>query len=325
MNLTDLADVLQTRSEWPGDTTHATRLSGVRARVRAARRRRALTTAVSLLLVVAGVVYAGLLPFERSFEPAAPSYRFPDYQDGRRVIGQAWAAAPGDSVSVRFVPTSLDLALFRHCDAGSGGYLYTDVKVNGHPMAGGSCGAGTGGVTFTEQETGWAHLGVVVGRPSVATMTILGRQSPDSPEPSQSLLPVTNAAVFALALGEAVPVEDYPFPPRPESLAELPAPPSGAITVLSADPADPNGRRQAVVTWPDNGQVAVWTNTPGRLRVLLDDVEVLSFDHWTYEANASSWADYRRAADDPDPARGQQVTITVIPERTSGDWRIDLG
>lgn len=325
MNLTDLAEVLRSRSESPGDTSHAARLSGIRSRVRAARLRQALTGAVSLLLVVAGVVYAGTRPADHSSEPAAPSYRFPDYEAGRRVIGQSWAAAPGTTVSVRFVPTSLDLALFRHCDAGPGRYLYTDVEVNGHPMSGGSCDSHNGGVTFVEQEKGWAGLGVVVGRPSIATMTVLGEQNPDPRQPPQSLLPVPDGAVFALALGEAVPVEDYPFPPRPGTLAELPAPSPDAAVVLGVDPAEPNGRRQVTRTWPDNGLVTVWTNTPGRLRVLIDDVEVLSYEHWSYEVGSRSWADHRRNEGDPDPEPGQRVTVTVIAERTSGDWRVDLG
>ena len=92
-------------------------------------------------------------------------------------------------------------------------------------------------------------------------------------------------------------------------------------TAVSADPA---ARKEITVTWPGDRMLHAQLNTPGRLRVLVDDVQVLDFSHWSYAAEGAyssmsdSWAEEHGIA----PVVGAPVRITVIPERVTGDWEV---
>jgi hypothetical protein len=159
----------------------------------------------------------------------------------------------------------------------------------------------------------WAKYDVAVGRPSVLTVSVTSETAPDG-------------ATFAAAVGEAVPPTAYPFPPRPAELKALPDLQFSGHAVVRPDPADPNRQRQVTTEWSGSGQLIARSNTPGRLRVLVNDVEVLDFSCWDYEVGGlhaeplEVWEDRFGLRLE----RGQQVTVTVIPERTSGDWMVEL-
>jgi hypothetical protein len=62
------------------------------------------------------------------------------------------------------------------------------------------------------------------------------------------------------------------------------------------------------------------------MRVLVNDVPVVDFSHWSYTATGSqsylpdSWeSGYGLTL-----AQGDLVRITVIPERVTGDWTVAL-
>ncbi|MDX8051013.1 hypothetical protein SK571_16625 [Lentzea sp. BCCO 10_0798] len=304
MNLSDLTEVLRERAEIT-DSAHEARMAGVRARVSATRRRRAVAGAAGVVLVLIGIVFA-LLPRIEQPGPAVPPRSLPEYQDGARLVAQAWGDLPSTSTTLRFVPKSLDLVLFTHCETGRGDGMLTTLVVNGHPYTERD---GCGG---SRRVRDWGVFDVVVGQPSVITLTVEPRRT-------------TAKGTFAVGIGEVVPVSEYSFPPRPQTLATFPASQPEPAIVLRPDPAAPAGQREFTIEWPGDNLMELRSNTPGRIRVLVNDVVVLDYSHWSYSVG-TSWlqpTDWKKT-DGLDLAKGQAVKITVIPERVTGDWEVTL-
>jgi hypothetical protein len=208
VNLTDLAEVLRERADVP-DPDQRGRLADVRAKVVAARRRRAAAGAACVVLALVGVVFAVVPRSGPTSEPAVPVRSFPEYQSGARLIAQAWRELPSTSVTVRFVPTSLDLRVFEQCEVGHDKAVLVALVLNGKPFTNGSCGS-----VITKAE--WASLGVVVGQPSELTLTVLGEQG-EAVNGVPAVLAMPAEVSFGLGVGQGMPVGDYPFPlvPRP--------------------------------------------------------------------------------------------------------------
>jgi hypothetical protein len=315
MNLTDLAEVLRDRADVP-DSVQQVRLAGVRSKVIASRRRRAVAGVACVVLALVGVVFAVVPRSGPSSEPAVPVRSFPEYQSGARLIAQAWKELPSTSVTVRFVPTSLDLRVFEQCEAGHNKVVLVDLKLNGKQLGGGSC---TGTIT----NAGWALLGVVVGQPSELTMTVLGEQG-EVVDGVPAALAMPAEVAFGLGVGQGVPVSDYPFPPRPQSLEPLESQYPEGFIELTADPADPAARKEVTFEWPGPLVAHSRMNTPGRIQVLVNDVPIIDYSNWTYTAGGS-WShlpDEWASSYGLTPAVGDPVRVTVIPERTTGDWEV---
>jgi hypothetical protein len=320
MNLTDLTEVLHERAELtdPSHEAHEARMAGVRARVSATRRRRAVAGVACVVLALVGIVYAVLPRPEALPEPAVPPRSLPEYQSGTRLLAQAWGDLPSTSVTVRFTPKSLNFWMFTQCDVGKNRNLAISVTVNNRSFADGNgCGGGI-------KPKDWSSLGVVPGQPTVMTMTVLGELGRDEPT-SSKVLPLPPSGTFALGIGEEVPVSEYPLPPRPQTLQPiLPAGP-GATIELKPDPADPVARKELTVEWPGPNTMTVQMNAPGRVRVLVNDVEVVDFSHWSYASGSTPvWSDHLKETYGLDLSEGQTVKITVIPERITGDWLVTL-
>lgn len=320
MNLTDLSEVLRDRAELPG-SAHEARMAGVRARVAATRRRRAVAGVACVVLAVVGIVYAVFPGSGRTPEPAIPTRSLPEYQQGTRLTAQAWGDLPSTSVTVRFVPRSLDFWLFTRCDVGDNELLLIDVTVNDRSFADrNSCGG-------PARTPDWSKLGVVVGQPTVVTLTVVGKQGPSESGPP-SVLPLPAGGAFALGVGETVPVDEYPFPPRPQTPQNLDLIRIGPITdpmmELRADPADPAAAKETTVEWPGDSVLVAQLNTPGRIRVLVHDTPLIDLSHWSYTASGTQaeWPAY--SGERYGISKGQSVKITVIPERTTGDWKVTL-
>lgn len=320
MNLTDLSEVLRDRAELP-DSSHEARMAGVRARVSATRRRRAVAGVACVVLALVGIVYAVLPGPDRSPEPARPTRSLPEYQEGTRLVAQAWGDLPSTSVTVRFVPKSLDFSLFTRCDTGDNGLLLMTITINDRPyVEQNSCGGRT-------RSPDWSTLGVVAGQPYVIKLTVLGKQGESESGPP-SVLPLPASGMFALGVGEAVPVNEYPFPPRPQTLENIESGRLGPITEpmieLRADPADPAAPKETTVEWPGASLLLAHMNTPGRIRVLVDDTLVIDLSHWSYVvlSTQADWPAYGEK--NHKLSKGQSVKITVVPERTTGDWKVTL-
>jgi len=322
MNLSDLSEVLRDRAELP-DSAHEARMAGVRARVSATRRRRAVAGVACVVLALVGIVYAVLPRPDRAPEPALPTRTLPEYQQGTRLVAQAWGDLPSTSVTVRFVPKTLDFWLFTKCDIGGHDQLLMTITINDRPyVEGNTCGGGG------SRTPDWSQSGVVAGQPNVITLTVLGKQGESEPGGPPAVLPLPAGGTFALGVGEAVPVNEYPFPPRPQTLEKMDSirlgPAIEPMFVLRADPADPAAPKEATVEWPGPSLLLAGMNTPGRIRVLVNDTLFIDLTHWSYVvlSTQAEWPAFD--GKDYGLSKGQTVKITVIPERTTGDWRVEL-
>lgn len=317
MNLTDLTEVLRDHAELD-DTAHDARMAGIRARILATRRRLALTGVICVVLALVSAVYLAL---PRPVEPAHPTRSLPEYQSGARLVVQAWADLPTNSVTVGYLPKSEDFVIFSHCSAKLAKQrLVTILTVNGHVVLGGSCDGDS-----TREIGNLARFGSTVGKPLVITMTVgVGSVAGELPDKVEDVHPADKTAIgeFAVGIGEPVPVSEYSFPPRPETLVDiddLNAP--GDITIR-ADRNDPDARQTLTVVWRELCYLDAALNTPGRLEVLVDDKAVYDLDSWSYGGTSGS-ATFEEE-DGLQLSPGQTVTITVIPERTTGDWSVQL-
>ncbi|MCG8927769.1 hypothetical protein [Lentzea sp. CC55] len=318
MNLTDLTEVLRDRAAL-ADSAHEARMAGVRAKVAAARRRRAVAGVAAVVLALVGIVYAVLPRPDRLPEPAEPPRSMTEYQYGTRIIAQAWADLPSTAVTLRFVPKSLDLMIFTRCETGPEDRLLFSTTVNGHPMAErNTCGGAS-------RPLDWTGLDVVPGQPSIITLTVDGKQSFDETGELR-VLPLPANGTFAIGIGEAVPVSEYPFPPRPQTLPAFPPTHPTPVVELKSDAADPNARREFTVPWPGDNVMVAQMNAPGRMRVLVDDVQIVDHSNWSYgvggeQVEPREW----KQTFGLDIAQGRTVKITVVPERSTGEWRVTLG
>ncbi|HEX7745300.1 MAG TPA: hypothetical protein VF462_08580 [Micromonosporaceae bacterium] len=335
MNLTYLKQVLDERS---GDSAenvmHHLRLQGVRAKV-AARRRRRVASATFAVVALAGIATAAVVPALRSDvarTPAAgpPPTRtvegFPEYANGARVVGAQSAELPERGVELTIVPTTLDLVVFTRCEGtGEKVHLAETVTVNGHDLLGGTCG------TIVRPE-GWAGLGVAVGKPATFVMTITGAQRLE--ETGDVQVPIPQTGAFGLAIGERIPFDQYPLPPRPAALRPLDqtlpvrcteARCPGALLIRS-DPADPTRPVRQTVTWKTIEAIDLVAQTPGLLHVRANGVEVATGEWWDYEVGGSGTygdqdGDWKRAFG-LDLRPGASVTIEIVPEHITGAWQV---
>jgi hypothetical protein len=319
VNLTDLRDVLDERSAtYDVEARSHLTLAGVHRRLAIRRRRRIAATAAAVVLVLAAG--AGTLAVTRSSgrtpaaTPATPTVGgFPEYAQGARVIAASTPIEPGaTAVRLRFTPRTTGLVLFTRCDDNTKQY---DIALNG----GGRIVSGTGcGSAFTLDPVD-ESAGVEAGRPSVLTVTF-----PKGP-----------VAGFAVAVGERVPVGEYVFPPRPATLPPVEdagdmrttddqGADYGTAVLVRSDPADPNRPVSVTFTWGAGVHLALRAQTPGALRVAVDGLTVAQGQWWDYDqtlVDAGYAADWHQVGL---PARGAPATITVTPERMTGDWAVVL-
>lgn len=319
MNLTDLTEVLRDHAENLDDTAHEARMAGVRARILATRRRLALTGVVCVVLALVGVVYVAL---PREVESARPPRSLPEYQDGARLVTQSWADLPTASVTVKYTPKAEDFVIFRHCSTEpSEPDLVTMLLINGKEASADGCGHDS------TVEIDVARYGGVVGEPLVIRMVVGVSGTEDRfPEKVEHVRPPegTTTGEFAVGVGEPVPVSEYPFPPRPETLEDVDEFVLSGETVLEirSDRNDPDARQTVNVTWPGPLRMITAVNTPGRLEVLINGKVVYDMDSWDYRGR-SGYMEFWEG-DGLNIPRGQTATITVIPERTTGDWKVEF-
>jgi hypothetical protein len=330
VNLTDLRDVLDERST----TDHAEArahviLDGVHGRL-AIRRRRRQVIATSAAVVAVLAVGAGALAVTRSAgrtpTPAAsaavPTINgFPEYAQGARVI----AASPplaraATSVRLAFVPSTTGLVFFVRCDGSDKGY---EVSLNGRLMMSGS-GCGTSG---TPDPAAVRSYGVQVGKPSTVTVTF-----PSDPP-----------ANFAVAVGEKVDVTRYVFPARPSALQPLDLETGNmkigddrgieyrTTKLVHADPAYPNRPVDLTFPWGTGVHLMLLSQTPGALTVSINGAAIAHGEWWDYGQTLTDGGtdrDWSPTPPDrngwPRPQRGAGTTLTVKPERMTGDWAVAI-
>ena len=316
MNLTDLTEVLRERADLD-DTAHDARMAGIRGRIVATRRRLALAGVVCVVLAVVSAVF---LTVPREVEPANPPRSLPGFGDGARLVAQAWADLPTNSVTIEYTPKSDEFVLFDRCAVQG---LVMVIAINERPVQAGGCHSGSLRIGDL------AKFGAEVGKPLVITMVVgVGSAAGEFPEKAEDVRPPDEEATgeFALGVGEEMPVGEYPFPPRPETLEDvdhlgLSDGTPGDVN-LRADRDDPDARQTTTMVWPGSISLRAALNTPGRLEVFIDDQAVYEVDSWNYEG-VTGFATLGEE-DGLLFAPGQSVTVTVIAERTTGDWIVQL-
>ena len=339
MNLTDLKQVLDEHSrDTAGQVVHGARLSGVRARVLARRRRRIAAWATVGVVAMAAVVVAapGLRPDGPPTPAVSPSSPatiegFRQYARGARVVAARSAPLAARQVEVTVVPTTLDLLVFTRCDGvEERTTVERTVRVNGRVLADGTCQGST------LQPSDWAELGVTVGTSATFTLTITGAYR--SGDAGYGEVPVPEQGEFGIAVGERLPFDDYPLPPRPAGTltpldqADLPAGCSQAVCqnviIIRSDPDDPTRPVREELSWPTVTSIDMVSQTPGLLRVRVAGVQVAVGEWWDYQVSASGMygdAEGQWKRDfDLDLRRGDRVSVEVVPEHVTGAWQVVL-
>ncbi|MEU1395616.1 hypothetical protein ABZ403_06050 [Micromonospora zamorensis] len=332
MNLTDLPQVLDERSGDPaGHVMHDVRLRGVRAKVVARRRRRIATWTTCAVVALGGVATAAVVPGLHSDVAPVPADSpspvrtidgFPEYADGARLVAVKSATLPERRVELTIVPTTLDLVVSTRCDEA---LLQEQLSINGRDLgANGDCGTGHLGPI-------WATYGVAVGRPSTFVLTITGVRQLNQSGVIQTQVP--SSGTFGLAIGERVPLDQYPVPPRSSVTlgplllpAGCPEVPCGDFVIIRSDPADPSRAVRQTVTWKTIETITMDSQTPGLLHLRVNGKEITTGRWWDYSTIPDSMygdKDGRWTREFGLTLRpGDPVTIEVVPEGTTGAWQI---
>ncbi|MEU4743496.1 hypothetical protein AB0G02_23950 [Actinosynnema sp. NPDC023658] len=276
---------------------------------RTGRRRRVLTLVAGLLLAGTAVITTQL---HREGEPgvAVPvvphsTHRAGEYREGTLIVAKGAASAP-EPVTIRYKPRFGAPVLFMECATDEGyplGYRVA-VAANGVPVFETPCNR------LNPEIADWR--GLVVGREAVVTVVVSSEAQVAGAEP-----PVVPPGLeVRVSIGEPVPVDEYPLPPRPPqlwSVEEQVALEDGEV-LLRSDPTEPSRVQQVTAVLPEHGLYRFVTNAPGR--VLLDFGGVVrTSGSWTY----SGFVSVHKL-----PVGGGEVTITVRPENHRGDWALLL-
>ncbi|MET8090152.1 hypothetical protein [Micromonospora sp. NPDC005220] len=336
MNVTDLKQVFDERSEDSAEhVVHHLRLHGVHAKVVARRRLRIATWTTCAVVALAGLAAAAVVPGLRrdvaptpadGASPVRTIEGFPEYANGARVVAAKSTQLPERRIEVTIVPETLDLVVFNRCDS-------TDEKialgmaltVNGHDLSEGSCSSAI-------RPSGWNARGVEVGRPATFVMTINGAQR--SEETGDVSVPIPDAGTFGIAIGERVPFDRYPLPPRPATLGSLDqALPAGCTEALCPDaviirsnPDDPMRSVRRTLTWRPLDSIGMVAQTPGLLHLRVNGVEVMTGEWWDYAMSGNGMYGDKDAAWKRefglDLRPGESVTIEIVPEHFTGSWQV---
>ncbi|MGR6322018.1 hypothetical protein Q2K19_15575 [Micromonospora soli] len=334
-----LREVFEDRSTGePDEIIHQARPSAVRRRIARARRRRAAATgsAVAAVAVLVGVVMSGLgVPRHLPDRPAdgaptvspSPTARtiegFPEYLNGARVLSAASASLPDTTATLTFVPTTHDLVFFTRCDPPE---LDAQLILPDGGMAGGRCGSSHGGFT----EKGLSFAGIRVGKPATIRLEAIGTLSLTRP-PRLGPLPATGT--FAVAVGERIPFDEYPLPPRPATLPPLAIPP-GADTTVRSTPGDALAPRTIEVRSRKRLTFFAQMQTPGTLRVMANGREVTSCVKWNYDKTSTTpsqteidngcYEELIPGDSDKPVKNGDAITVTIEPQHVTGDWAVHV-
>ena len=319
----DLSEVLHDHADPPA-ILHAARMDGLRTRVREVRRRRAF---VAVACVVLAVVVGGLVtrPSLLDSRPAV-SEPFPEYLLSSRVLAQTSGHTP-EPLTIRFTPATdpADIRLIFSCAVGdkhapgNEESLSVTLSIDGKAVDQAVCSDNETAIGNEE-----VRKSLRIGQPALVRMTVLGHMSelPWGTTTTPAVDRAPDGVALRLAVGEHVPVTEYPLPPPPEEPVRVDEYVlDDADIVLRADPADPNKPQKVVVPWRGVSALNLTNGSPGRLRVLIGGNTIVDSSHYDYAP--SSIVD--QAGYDPtDLVRGQPVEISVVPEGAHGDWVVML-
>jgi hypothetical protein len=314
-----LSEVFHNHAD-PPEIPHTARMDALRTRVRKVRRRRAFVAVACVALALAGGALV-TTPSLLDSQPATPE-PFPEYVLSSRVLAQTSGHTP-DLVAISFTPTIApeDVTVIFSCALGKQYTMDNDeslsvlISVDGKEVHRTRCRDGAtaiGGEDLSKS--------LRTGQPALVRMTVLGHMF-EMPSDTTPTPPVDRAAddiALRLAVGEHLPVTEYPLPPPPkEPLRVDKYVRDDADIILRADPDDPNRPQKVVVPWRGVSAMSVWTGSPVRLRVLIGGTTVTDLSHYEYSFRGNvTNADLGL----PDLVPGQLVEIDVVLEGAHGDW-----
>lgn len=302
----------------------------IRRTMRRARITRIIGAAAATLLVLtAGAAVAprinrGLPAPATTTSPTLSPRYFPAYALGNRIIAEASAPLAVGQVDLTFTPSvrQQDLTVFVRCDAMTSSTTYK-MTVS---LAPGEMTLGTqtcGELDFFRPGPGWAEF-AHIGEPKTIRMTIA--PSGGGPHVAQG--------TFGLAVGEPVPFERYPLPPRPAEMPSLdptlsPIEGWASVARIESDPSDPSLPVTITVQWSEHFIVAARAQTPGMLHL---DVNGLRMDGtfgplavWDYDQRETGLnLDAGMWPGGQPPTPGTEVTITMVPEHMTGTWVVEI-
>lgn len=333
----DLVDLLRERSEHPEHNRAMPALPDLHRRISRRRRARLTTAAVAVLalLTVAAVpivVARSAGSGDRIGGPAVPQAddRAPaEYTFGYRLADSKASPLPaGNTFTYTFTPTSYDFELMLWCDAERGNRLR--AFIGEHQVLTDYCepdGRRQEVAPFSHSEPVaakqaiWSALGVVPNQPVTVTVRVHAGMD-DDPQVATA----TGTAMLLLYL--PVPFADYPFPPRPSKLGELPQvtaePGEPVINTVDAAQAGPNAYAPlSVVKKPGRDiSMTIYGGGPGVARLYANHVLVYTLEFW-------DWNGFFFTVDvDPDVvapqvALGAEFTVAVqTDDFTAPLWQL---
>lgn len=308
----DLHDLMDERSELPPPTLDRSRLAGVRARIAARRRARLATIGSACAVLIALIGGYALTPHaDTTPHPAATPSASPttEYHAGTRIVEGVKVNFAQPEATFTWTPSSLDIWFWESMSISGGSVVvYFDVSINGkHLSEWGSNGAGMGGTAPDKRQM--TETGAKIGVP--ATVVVKLRGTTEDGQPVE--LPQDGWTMFKI--GEPVPFDSYPFPPRPTAVPTFPQSNVYPL-VLRHNAADPSAPRTATLTYQKDNQMEVQLTGPGQVRLLLDGVEFTECTSWDYTERLC----HLRLPQRDGIRVGQQVTITVVPVHPPEWW-----
>jgi hypothetical protein len=314
----DLGELMRQRSVNAETTMRTDRVDEVRRRISRVRRRRTVSAVVAGAAVLAAVATgATLLPPRPTSDPEPVATMrtidgFPEYAAGARVIGTAVSALPDTQVSVTVVPETLDLVFTARCDPP----LWIEIRAAGHEVSF-SCNESSGSFWRPRNTVDLAASGLEPGQPATFVATVTGAFDPDSSREQ----PLPDQGTFAFAVMSRVAFDDYPFPPRPSTLASLDDQiPAEAAFQLRSDPADPTRPVSRTLAWSAELELEVFSTTPGFVTVSINGTPIVTQENWSFGIAGTTVG--LAAEGLPQFAEGTPVTVTADPLHVTGPWAI---
>ncbi len=332
----------------------ADRVIAVSRRVAARHRTRQRVGAGALAVVLVIAVVGGAKAVQQQRHPAPraaqpvkvaeqPTARtVPTYYNGGRLLDSIKVdLSRTGTTTLPFTPTRWGLDFAYQCPTEMAGTAQFEIRVNGFVVLGSDCvgsdpGGGIGGPqvvaldgssgdygeTNPAAQTFWSALGIKLGRPTTAVVTVTRAGFVASPPPAMT------AVVY-----QDVPFADYPLPQRPARVR----PPFDLLTPLN---------RAERITLPDDAVNGTWTarlpyrkdlvvdgsvSGPGQIEIRVDGLLVGGFDSYDYNSGEG----FTRTVGPPlltlphgrtFPKVGQTITLTISVQHFTGpDWALQLG
>ena len=290
MDVREFRDLLDDRTAGVAEHDLADRMPVLRVRRRAVRARRGIAAGTLTSLVAASALVIAQ-PWGGGQVPVAgegeASLSFAEYQSGGRLTVSEIIDDLTAPIEIVVEDYGSRLIWETACSSGSdpiaveielmleGKFFYSES---------GPCATASGNAAFIPIDAAsLAEFGRRPGDPLHFTVRVQSAGQPDDSPPRSTF---TMAGSFGIAFYEFLGHGAYPYPPRPEHLKPIASlrPSDGAdVGTLLSEPNPTSDPGSIQLVLGERWEVAMVSQTPGRLRLLIDGVEVHSADWWDYD------------------------------------------